>query len=683
MIKTLRTVFGNRADLMMVVGMLGIMVILFSPIPPRALDFLLLINVAFALLLLLLTFYVEKPVEFSTYPSLLLVATLFRLSLNIAATRLIIGSGEAGKVIAAVGSYVVQGNYVIGLIVFLILVVVQYVVITSGAQRVAEVAARFTLDSMPGQQMSIDADLNMGFIDQAEAQRRRKNVEKEANFYGAMDGASKFVKGDAIAGIIILLINIFGGLAVGVMQLGMSWAEAAQTFTLLTIGDGIVTQVPALVISVGTGIIVTRSGTDSHLGREIFEQLAAFPKAMALVVVALLGIGVLPGMPLLPILIIAGLLAAAAYAAFKGIEKKEQTTVGTESESDAGSGNGRLEDLLTIDPIEIRVGQNLVSLINGEDSGLADRITAFRKQFALEAGFIIPGIKIRDDKRLTASSYQIAIFGVSSGTAELMTDRFLAMHPSGMRGNLAGTETKDPSYGLPAVWVDESQKQAARAGGFILVDPLTVFVTHLTETLRRNSANLLTRAATNGLVERIREQNPGLVEELVPGVLSLIEIQKVLQGLLRENVSIRNLEAILEALADSGRHTKNADKLIEVVRQRLGPAICQALTSSRGELTVLTLDPGIEQTISGSIQGAEESSRLLLEPKFAEVVIGRLANQVELMMKNNVSPVLLCSPELRRHLRSLTERVLPHLAILSLTEIPNTVSLRSYAVVKI
>jgi flagellar biosynthesis protein FlhA len=681
MISVLRRIFGNNTDLMMVVGMLGILVVLFSPIPPRALDFLLLLNVGFALLLLLLTFYVEKPVQFSTYPSLLLIATLFRLSLNIAATRLILSNGDAGKVIAAIGSYVVQGNYVIGLIVFLILVVVQYVVVTSGAQRVAEVAARFTLDSMPGQQMSIDADLNMGFIDQAEAQRRRKNIEKEANFYGAMDGASKFVKGDAIAGIIILLIDILGGLAVGVAQLGMSWAEAGQTFTLLTIGDGIVTQVPALVISVGTGIIVTRSGTDSHLGREILDQIAAFPKAMALVVLALLGIGVLPGMPMLPILIIAGLLAGAAYLAFNTLGKAK--TEESESASAPRSEQESMDDLLVVEPIEIRVGQNLVTLINGEDAGLADRISAFRKQFASEAGFIIPKIKIRDDTRLSANAYQIAIFGVSAGSAELMTDKLLAMHPSGTRGSLSGIETKDPTYGLPAVWIEESQRAAGRTAGFILVDPLTVFVTQLTETLRRNAATLLTRSAASALVDRVREQNSGLVDDLVPAVLSLIEVQKVLQGLLRENVSIRHLEAILEVLADVGRHTKSADKLIEAVRQRLGPSICQTLSGNRGELSVLTLDPGVEQKIASSLQGADDSSRLLLEPKFAEAMIGRLAGHVEQMMKGNVSPVLLCAPELRRHLRSVTERVLPHLAVLALTEIPTTVSLRSYAVVKV
>ena len=680
--KALRAVFGDGADLMMVAGMVGILVILFSPIPARALDFLLLINLSCALLLLLLTFYVEKPVEFSTYPSLLLIATLFRLSLNIAATRLILSDGDAGKVIAAIGSYVVQGNYVIGVIVFLILVVVQYVVVTSGAQRVAEVAARFTLDSMPGQQMSIDADLNMGFIDQAEAQRRRKNIEKEANFYGARDGASKFVKGDAIAGIIILLINIFGGFTIGVMQMGMPWQEAAQTFTLLTIGDGIVTQVPALVIAIGTGIIVTRSGTDSNLGSEIISQIAAFPKAISLVALAILGMGVLPGIPFIPVVIIAAAFAGIAYL----VHRRDGVAKGGSAEGNeenALSEQEEIDSLLTVAPIEIGVGQGLVGMINSEDASLASRITTFRKQFASETGFVIPKVKIFNDTRLPAQAYQISIFGITVGDGELMPDRALALHPSGNVGNLQGVETKDPTYGLPALWVDESVKANARASGFTIVDPLTVFVTHLTETLRRNAADLLTRSAVSQLIERVRGQNAALVEELMPAVLSPVEVQKVLQGLLREKVSIRNIEAIFEVLADAGRLNKHADSLIEQVRQRLGPAICRTLAGNRGELSVLTLDPSVEQRIAGSLQGNNEATHLLLEPKFAEAIVTRIAGQVEQMMKSNVAPVLLCAPELRRHLRTVTERILPHMAVLAITEIPPNLNLRSFGVVKV
>ncbi|ROH85892.1 flagellar biosynthesis protein FlhA [Pseudomethylobacillus aquaticus] len=673
-----RKVFGNNSDLFLVVGMLGILLILFTPIPSKLLDFLLLLNLSFALVILLLTFYVEKPVDFSTFPPMLLIATLFRLSLNIAATRLILSDGDAGKVIGAIGSHVVQSNYVIGLVVFLILVVVQYVVVTNGAQRVAEVAARFTLDSMPGQQMSIDADLNMGFIDQAEAQRRRKNIEKEANFYGAMDGASKFVKGDAIAGIVILLINIFGGLAVGVMQMGMSWQEAAQTFTLLTIGDGIVTQVPALVIAVGTGIIVTRSGTDSRLSNEIATQISAYPRVLGLVMIALLGVGLLPGMPLLPLIAI--VIALGVLALFVRSAKKVSASADSEAASDASDD---LENLLTVDPIEVRVGQGLIGLVNTDDSTLVERIGAFRKQYALEAGFIMPKVKIRDDKKLPTLSYQVAIFGVVSGDASLVPEHILAIHPSGTSGQLEGTETKDPTYGLPAVWISEQQRATARSKGFTLVDPLTVFVTHLTELLRRNAANLLTRSETTILLDRARAKNASLVEELIPGVLSLVEIQKVLQNLLREKVSIRNLEAILEVLADAGRQSKQADVLTEVVRNRLGPAICQALIGNRTELSVLTLDPVIEQKIAEAIQASDDSTRLVLDPRFAEQVISKLAGQVETMMKNNFSPVLLCAPELRRHLRSITERVLPHLAIVSMSEVPNTLRLQSFGVVKV
>jgi flagellar biosynthesis protein FlhA len=678
MIDKFRSVFGRQSDLFLVLGMVGILVVLFSPIPPRALDFLLLINLSFALLLLLMTFYVEKPVEFSTYPSLLLIATLFRLSLNIAATRLILGSGEAGRVIGAIGSFVVQGNYVIGLVVFLILVVVQYVVVTSGAQRVAEVAARFTLDSMPGHQMSIDADLNMGFIDQAEAQRRRKNIAKETSFYGAMDGASKFVKGDAIAGIVILLIDIFGGLAIGVAQLNMSWAEAAQTFTLLTIGDGIVTQVPALVISIGTGIIVTRSGADTHLSEEVFSQLSAFPKVLMMVAFALIGIGFLPGMPIFPVLVIAFFLIFIARAQQKNTSGDELQTTKTQ-EQDARTG---LNDLLDIQPIEVRVGQGLISLVNDQDIGLADRISAFRKHFALESGLILPNVRMTDDKRLASQRYEIDIFGVRMAGAELMPERTLAIHRSGTATKIAGIETRDPTYQLPAFWIEDDQKSQAKAGDFTLIDPTTVFFTHLTEVLRRNAASLMTRTTLAELIDKVRARNAGLVDDLVPGILSLSEIQKVLQNLLRENVSIRYIDAILEVLVDAGRINRDTDRLTEVVRQRIGPAICQALVSSSGELQVITLDSSIEQKIASSVKRTDESSQIVLDPKFAEQVLGRLAAQVEQAMKSSVMPVLLCAPELRRHLRAITERVLPHLSVISMTEVPSNVALRSVGMVR-
>ncbi len=552
-------------------------------------------------------------------------------------------------------------------------------VVTNGAQRVAEVAARFTLDSMPGQQMAIDADLNMGFIDQKQAQERRKQLEREASFYGAMDGASKFVKGDAIAGIIILLINIVGGLAIGVFQLGMPWRDAVQTYTLLTIGDGIVTQIPALIISIGTGIIITRSATDARLSAEISRQFTNYPKTLFLVLGALILLLFLPGIPAWPIFIIGPIVALLGVVALrrKAAEAKaplEEKPKGEEAD---------LYAALAVEPLEAAVGQNLVPLVGAENQSLMDRIVAFRKQYAQEAGFIAPKVRIRDDKRLRANGYEVRVFGVMLGGGELLADRTLAIHPGGERRKLQGVETRDPTYGLPAVWIAEGERAAARAAGYTLVDPATVFVTHLGELVRQNAATLLTRAETERLVDRLRPQHAGLLDELIPNVMTLGEIQKVLQNLLREKVSVRNLESILEVLAESARANKNPEHLTELVRQRLGLAICQSLADPAGNLYVLTLDPAIEHTIASSVRAADDKGALVLEPRFAEQVLARIGAQVERMIKNNAMPVLLCSPDLRRHLRKLTERVLPHLSVVAMTEVPNNLNLKSFGVVTI
>lgn len=678
----LRKAFGENSDLILVVLMVGILLVLFAPVPPPLLDLLLLVNFSFALLILLITFYAQKPVEFSTFPSLLLIATLFRLALNIAATRLILSDANAGKVIAAVGAHMVGGNYVIGLIVFLILVVVQYVVITNGAQRVAEVAARFTLDGMPGQQMSIDADLNMGLIDQAEAKQRRKNLEKEASFYGSMDGASKFVKGDAIAGIVILLINVIGGLAIGVLQNGMPWKEALQTYTLLTIGDGIVTQVPALIISVGTGIIITRSASDARLSAEVIKQTLAYPRTLLIVLTALLALAMLPGIPVLPALIVAAVVATIALFAVRSRRAAQEQKADAQQAGEAASD----EDVygsLAVEPLEVKVGPNLIKLVSGTEVQLMDRIVALRKQFALESGFVAPKVRIKDDHRLEPNAYQICIFGVAVAAGALLPDRLLAIHSGGERKKLDGVETTDPAYGLPAVWVLEDQRQAAREAGYTLVDPTTVAITHLGEVLRQNSASLLTRAETERLLNRLRPQHAGLLDEVIPQVLSIGEIQKVLQNLLREKVSIRNLEAILEVLADAGRQSKDSEQLTELARHRLGVVICQSLANAAGELHVLTLDPSVEHQLAGSIRAVDQKSSLVLEPHFAEQMLARIAAQVERMMKSNVMPVLLCAPELRRHLRRITERVMPHLSILSVAEVPNSVMLKAFGIVAV
>jgi len=690
---------GKHSDIALVLLVLGVLVVLFAPIPSGLLDFLILSNFSFAFLVLLLTFYMARPVEFSTFPSLLLIATLFRLSLNVAATRLILSDGDAGRVIGAIGAFVVGGNYVIGLIVFLILIVVQYVVVTSGAQRVSEVAARFTLDSMPGQQMSIDADLNMGFIDQAEAQRRRKNLEKEAGFYGAMDGASKFVKGDAIAGIIILLINIIGGLVIGVMQHGLPWGQALQTYTLLTIGDGIVTQVPALVIAVGTGIIVTRSASDANLSREALRQISSFPKTLLLVAMALGGLLVLPGIPAIPTLALTACFLLAAIMLYRTAKAK---TAGTNDVCALGGGAGSATTTaaagaaastnddpyaqLQVEPIEVHLGSNWVPLINQPGSVFMERVASFRKQHAQEFGLVLPRVRFKDSARLSADRYEIHLDGVLVGKGEARADRLLAIHPAGDVKSVPGEPTRDPTYGLPALWIEESQREAASQAKFTLVDAPTVFMTHLTEMLRRESATLLTRAEVDRLLARVRQSQPGLVEELIPAVLSSSDVQKVLQNLLREKVSVRHIEAILETLADAGRTSRDANHLTEVVRQRLGHAICQGLLGEATSLHVLTLDPAIESQFLQSVHpGTEEGGAppFVFDPRLTEQLMKRLVQQTERMMKSNLLPVLLCTPELRRHVRALSERVMPHLRVLSMTEVPHTVELKSFGVVQI
>lgn len=683
--------FGKHSDIALVLLVMGVLVVLFAPIPSGVLDLLILTNFAFAFLILLLTFYMARPVEFSTFPSLLLIATLFRLALNVAATRLILADGDAGRVIGAIGAFVVGGNYVIGLIVFLILIVVQYVVVTSGAQRVSEVAARFTLDSMPGQQMSIDADLNMGFIDQAEAQRRRKNLEKEAAFYGAMDGASKFVKGDAIAGILILLIDIIGGLVIGVMQLGLPWSQALRTYTLLTIGDGIVTQVPALVISVGTGIIVTRSASDTNLSREVLRQVTSFPKTLLMVGLCLLGLAVLPGIPALPALLISSVVFLAAYLMYRG--QRTPPAAATDAASSPDSASGDVTDssgdpyaILKVEPVEVHVGKNWAKVVNSPGGPFAERIANFRKQHALDFGIVLPRIRFKDNPKLSADQYEICLDGVAVAKGETRSGKLLAIHPNGDIRSIPGEATRDPTYSLPALWIDEAQRQTATQARFTLVDAPTVFLTHLTEVLRRESATLLTRAETDKLLARVRQDHPGLVEELVPTVLSVGDIQRVLQNLLREKVSIRHLEAILETLADGGRITKDASQLTELVRQRLGQAICQGLLGESNALHVMTLDPALESQFLHSLQTARETqatTSFALDPRVAEQLMGRLVQQADRMMKSNLLPVLLCAPELRRHVRALSERVMPHLRVLSMTEVPRNVELKSFATVAI
>jgi flagellar biosynthesis protein FlhA len=668
----LETLFRNGKELGLAAGMILILIVLFSPIPPQALDLAIIVNFGLSLTILLLTFYVAKPVEFSTFPSLLLISTLLRLSLNVAATRLILTSAGAGDVINSVGAFAVGGNFVVGLVVFFILVVVQYVVVTSGAQRVSEVAARFTLDSMPGQQMSIDADLNMGLIDQQEAIRRRAALEKDGAFYGAMDGASKFVKGDAIAGVIILLIDIIAGWIIGVAQMGMSWNEALQRFTLLTIGDGIVTQLPALIISIATGIIVTRSSADRELSIEVFRQLFSAPRVVLVVAGILSLLMLLPGMPKWPIILLAGF----GYFGWRQMKKRAATEGEAAPEETIG------ESEPAVAGITIPLGKVLATAWRTKETLIMERIGAMRDTQEKALGLALPAIKFVDGPQLGAREYEIRLFGVRYASGEIEPERILAIRGDKVRQRVDGVETIDPAFGLPATWIDEAAASSAREAGYTTVDPITVFLTHLSELVRAETSALLNRAAVVKLLDGIRARQPGLVEELIPTLMTVSDIQKVLQALLAEHVSIAAVDPIVESLVDLARTEKDTGALTELVRQRMGYAICNDLRARHRDLAVMSLDPRLENQIQASIAGAPKKDAFALEPRLAEQILRKIGTMAGEMMRDGREPVLLCGSDIRRQMRALTRRSVPKLAVLSVNEIPMNIELRSYGVIK-
>ncbi|MGQ7829948.1 flagellar biosynthesis protein FlhA [Altererythrobacter sp. Z27] len=666
----------NNKDLTLVLGTVLILTILFSPIPPAILDLSIIMNFGLAFTILLLTFYVAKPVEFSTFPSILLIATLFRLSLNVASTRLILTDADAGDVIDSIGGYAVQGNIVIGLVVFAILVVVQYLVVTSGAQRVSEVAARFTLDSMPGQQMSIDADLNLGLIDQKEAQARRKELESEAAFYGSMDGASKFVKGDAIASIIILLINLIAGLIVGVLQMGMTWGDAMHRFTLLTVGDGIATQFPALIISVATGIIVTRSSADRELSTEIFKQLGSVRRVPLIVAGILFAIMLLPGMPKWPIALVVT-LAAFGWLRSRNAGRQESalTTDGEHGAEDEEQGDLRA--------IEIRLGSELMAAWHDRQAILLDRVAAQRKTIEASFGFAYPKVVIVEQSALGGHDYQIAIHGSAYGAGQLFPDRMLALRQNEDSKPIEGIRGRDPAFGLDGVWIEPRLAQEGRDAGYSVIDPETVLTTHLNEVIKAEISVLLTRAATIELLDEVRRRQPGLVEELVPNVMTPSDIQRVLQNLLQERVSIANIDLILETLVDIGRHDRDPRSLGEKVRQSLAVSICSALRGHHRELAVLSLEPRLEnRIITQSGDGATENL-IAVEPRLVEQLLKALAPLVDNMLRQGRTPVLLCAGSVRRTMMRLTQRTMPQLSVISVEEVPMRISLVSFAIVKL
>ena len=663
----------NNNDLLLVGAVIGILAILFAPIPTALLDFLIILNFSFGMTILMLTFYVEKPVEFSTFPSMLLVTTLFRLALNVAATRLILTDGYAGDVIGSVGSFAVQGNYVIGLVVFFILIVVQFVVVTAGAQRVSEVAARFTLDAVPGQQMSIDADLNMGLIDQDEAKRRRKAIEREASFYGAMDGASKFVKGDAVAGIIIVLINIIAGWIIGMAQHGLDWSDALQRYTLLTVGDGIVTQVPALIVSVATGIIVTRSSSDRELSTEVFAQLASVPKIPLIVMTAMFLLLLLPGMPKWPIVVLLPLFAAIWLSS-----RNRKAGEAVEDDDEAAADTPRAVPPM----IAVSLGKELADAWIAIKPVLAERISALRQTQLETTGLSLPPVVIEDGKHLAAFDYEIGLFGSGMASSTIRPDMTLAIRPADAKGDIQGIEARDPAFGLPALWISDGVRDQARDLGYTLVDPVTVVMTHLTEIVRNEAALLLTRNEVVRMLDGTRSRQPGLVEELVPNIMAISDVQRILQNLLSEEVSIRNIDLVAEILVDVGRSTKDHGELTEQVRQRLSHVICNDLRGRNDQLAVLSLDPRVEAQITENVGQSDGRSSLVIEPRLAEAMMRKVIPMVDSMIQEGLAPVLLCGPIIRQQLRSFLRRSVPRLAVISVNEVPQSISLKSFGVLK-
>jgi len=678
--KTL-TLLTKRSDIAFSLAGVGIIAVLIVPLPSVLMDILLSFNLAVTFMVFLLTVYVKRPLDFSVFPSLLLLVTLFRLSLNVASTRLILLHAYAGRVIQAFGYFVVGGNYVVGIIVFVILVVINFIVITRGATRISEVAARFTLDSMPGKQMSVDADLNAGLITEEEARKRRFDIERQADFYGAMDGASKFVRGDAIAAIIILMVNIIGGLAVGILQHKMPPDKALHTYTLLTVGDGMVSQIPALLISTAAGIIITRSSSESHLALDFVSQILSQPKAIAIVAFLLFLFALLPGLPKIPLFLLAFLVAGVYYIIRKSEAKESHEEEIKKREEEKKES---IEELLRIDPLEIEIGYGLIPLVDTSQGGdVLERITLTRRQLALELGIVVPPIRVRDNIQLEPNNYRIKIRGMEVAKGELMLKQYLAMDTGMVEKPLKGIKTKDPAFGLPAIWIKEEEREGAEKAGYVVVNASSVFITHLTEVIRSHAYELLGRQEVKNLLDNIQQDYPAVVEELIPNLLSLGEVQKVLQNLLKERVSIRDLLTILETLADWASQTKNIDILTEYVRQSLARTISKQYQNEQGEMWVITLDPHLEQELSQAIEHKEKSSYIRLDPSIIQKIIDRLSPLVKKAISFQREPIVLCSSGVRVFFKRVVEKFIPSLVVLSYNEIVSEVKVKTVGVLQI
>lgn len=684
-------VFSNltkNMDVIFALMVVGIIVMFIIPLPTMLLDMFLAANITFSMVVILVSIYTTEPLDLSVFPSLLLFATLFRLGLNVSTTRLILGQGYAGEIILSFGDFVVGGNYVVGLIIFLILVIIQFVVITKGAERVAEVAARFTLDAMPGKQMSIDADLNAGIIDEHEAKRERKKIRQEADFYGAMDGASKFVKGDAIAGIIITFINIIAGLVIGMMQQGMGFAEAAQTYILLTVGDGLVSQIPALLISTATGMVVTRAASDNNMGNEMTEQLLKQPKALFIASGVLIILGFVPGLPTLPFLVLAIFIATMGYlivrtAEVEMPEKQKQKKAELSPEEKQQMKDREIKQLIKVDKLEIEVGYNLISLVLPEQGGdFLDRVSNIRKQIAMDLGIILPPVRIVDNLQLQPNIYIIKLQGVEISQYQLFADKFLAMDPGDIFEDIKGIETKEPAFGTPALWIEAEQRERAEMANYTVVDPGSVMATHLTEIIKSHAYELLGREEVKKLVDNVKEENEAVVNELMPDLMNLGEIQKILQNLLWEKIPIKNLVLILETLADHAGRTKDQTILTEYVRQGLSRQISNQFTDQENNIKVFTIDPQKEDELAKSLEQSDQGNYLSLQPQEAQNLINNIVEQAKLLLEQGNEPILLTSPMIRRPIKEMVNRTFSELTVLSFNELESDVDLQVQGVVK-
>lgn len=673
------------SDILVAFAIVTIVVMMIIPLPTFLLDLFLSFNITLALVVVMVAIYNIEPLQFSVFPSLLLITTLFRLALNVSSTRLILLDGYAGEVIMAFGNFVVGGNAVVGFIIFVILIIIQFIVITRGAERVAEVAARFTLDAMPGKQMSIDADLNSGCITDSEARQRRINIQREADFYGAMDGASKFVKGDAIAAIVIIIINIVGGFVIGMVQRNMDILHALQNYTLLTVGEGLVNQIPALLISTATGIVVTRAASESNLGHDITGQILTNPRVFFIVSGVLALLGIVPGLPGIPFFILSALTAAIGYTLHKTVqsEAEMQVTNQEEQEKEEVRKPENIVSLLQVDTMELEIGYSLIPMVDvGQGGDLLDRVVMIRRQCALELGLIVPTIRIRDNIQLKPNAYVIKLKGIEIAKGELLLDHYLAMNPGTAFEDVDGIETTEPAFGLPALWIQEANREKAELAGYTVVDSVSVLATHLTEIIKSYAAEILGRQEVQTLVDAVKQNHPAVIEELTPNLLSVGDIQKVLANLLRERISIRDMVTILETLADYAQLTKDTEILTEYTRHALARQISRQYAQNN-ILACITVDPKLENTISSAVQRTEHGSYVALDPNMMQAVINSLTNELPKLTNLGYHPIVLTSPAVRLHFRKLTERAAPNLTVLSYAELEPKIEMQTLGMVKL